>query len=637
MLTEYPEKLDANSLLSDELFVELFGIEDEIQRQRIIFDLEKRAAELKKAAEFKKLRRLYEKEFRKAHRAEIIPTGNDFEISVPEQDVEYMSGPWQMDETGIFTITDKGREYACPHPIVPMKILKGVESGLCKTTLAFKVRQSWSTINVNRSMVASAQKIVGLSEFGVQVTSENAKTLVKYLNDMEALNPDKITEQLSTSKLGWINGEFMPYSEKDIIFDNDPKLMSLFRSIHPQGDRDKWMKLAKEIRKAGHIEVLIYMAASLASVLVEPCGTLPFIVSLWGGTGLGKTVALMLATSIWADPKEGAYMSDAKATTTAMEIRLDALNSLPLCIDDMAQISRQHDEDFSAIIYKWCAGKGRDRSNQQLGLNPLTKWANCTLTNGERSLITDSTQGGASNRVIDVEIAETMFKNGNKVVKVLKENFGHCGKEFVTVLQKITFAEINKRFDVLVENLKKRAAEQNAEKEDKQIIPLALILLADEISEEHIYQDGIRLDVDRCLDYLKNKMDINENRRALEYLRDKIIENGSKFEPDDDGKYKSGCWGEWKSEKTLAILPSIFSEILSGGGFQSESFLSWANREGYIIKGEGRNLKRRETINGERTRCVVFKFEKDGEDDEKPENAPFVQLTEEEMKDLPFH
>lgn len=635
MLIENVGKLDEDSLLSDELFAELFDIEDDVSRQRAIFALEKKAQELKKLTEFRKLFRLYDKEYKKTIKAAIISTGNDFEISVPEHDLEYMSGPWQMDETGIFTMTDKGKEYACPHPIVPVKILKGVESGLCKTTLLFKVRQSWSTINVNRSMVASAQKIVGLSEFGVQVTSENAKTLVKYLNDMEALNPDKITEQLSTSKLGWINGEFMPYSENDIIFDNDPKLMSLFRSIHPQGDRDKWMKLAKEIRKAGHIEVLIYMAASLASVLVEPCGTLPFIVSLWGGTGLGKTVALMLATSIWADPKEGAYMSDAKATTTAMEIRLDALNSLPLCIDDMAQISRQHDEDFSAIIYKWCAGKGRDRSNQQLGLNPLTKWANCTLTNGERSLITDSTQGGASNRVIDVEIAETMFKNGNKVVKVLKENFGHCGKEFVTVLQQITFAEINKRFDVLVDGLKKRAAELNTEKEDKQIIPLALILLADEISEEHIYQDGIRLDVDRCLDYLKNKMDINENRRALEYLRDKIIENGAKFEPDEEGNYKFGCWGEWKSEKTLAILPSVFSQILAGGGFQSESFLSWAAREGHIVTGEGRNLKPKMTVNGQRVRCVVFKFETETE--EKPEIEPFLQLSDDELKELPFH
>lgn len=628
MLIEYAEKLDADSLLSNDLFVELYEVEDEILRQRYIFNLEARAEELKKLQAFRKLLRIYDKQWKKAQKAPLIETVSKFEISIPEKDIELESGTWQMDETGIYTVTDRGREYACPHPIVPVGILKGVESGLCKTILLFKVRGSWSTVNVNRSMIASAQKVVGLSEFGVQVTSESARTLVKYLNDVEALNPDIICERLSTSKLGWINDQFMPYSASEIVFDNDPKLMSLFRSIREEGSRDKWMELAKRIRAEGHIELLIYMAASLASVLVEPCGTLPFIVSLWGGTGLGKTVALMLATSIWADPKEGAYISDAKATTTAMEIRLDALNSLPMCIDDMAQISRQQDEDFSAIIYKWCAGKGRDRSNQQLGLNPLTKWANCTLTNGERSLTTDSTQGGAANRVLDIEIAEAMFKDGNKVAKTLRKNFGFCGKEFITILNEITFPELNKRFEGWVELLKKTAAEMRCEKEDKQIVPLALVLLADEISEERIYKDGIRLDVRTCLDFLKNKEDISENKRALEYLRDKIVANDNKFTPDENGEYRSGCWGTWLDDHTVAIIPTEFSRIMSEGGFQGEAFVSWANRQNLIDRGDGKNMKKKAKINGRWIRCVVFKFE---------ENADFIEVSPEIEEQLPWN
>jgi len=626
MFIENAEKLDEDSLLSDDTFIELFEIEDALTRQRTIFKLEQRATKLKILSEFRKILRIYEKEEKKKNAAAFIGTDEKLAIQIPEKGVSLDAGCWHMDDTGIYSMTDKGQEYACPHPIVPLGILKGVESGLCKTTLLFKVRNTWSTVNVSRGLIASAQKIVGLSEFGVQVTSENAKALVKYLNDMEALNPTVIKEQLSTSKLGWINEQFMPYSANEIVFDNDPKLMSLFRSIHPEGSRDEWMNLVKEIRQIGHIEVLIYMAASLASVLVEPCGALPFIVSLWGGTGLGKTVALMLATSIWADPKEGAYMSDAKATTTAMEIRLDALNSLPMCVDDMAQISRQHDEDFSSIIYKWCAGKGRDRSNQQLGLNPLTKWSNCTLTNGERSLITDSTQGGASNRVIDIEIAQTMFEDGNKTAKILRENYGFCGEEFVRLVQKLGRQEINKRFDGWVEQLKAMAKKLEQEKEDKQIIPLALILLADELSEHEIYQDGIRLDPVRCLDFLKNKNDINENKRALEYLRDKVVEYGSRFEPDENGEYKSGCWGAWQNDSELAILPTVFSEIMSDGGFQAEAFLSWANRQN-LVRRDGKHLKTKVTVNGHRIRCVVLKIEK---------NDDFTEVTKEIEEELPF-
>ena len=47
------------------------------------------------------------------------------------------------------------------------------------------------------------------------------------------------------------------------------------------------------------------MAASFASVLLEPLKVLPFVLHLWGTTGTGKTVALMVAMSIWGNPQNG--------------------------------------------------------------------------------------------------------------------------------------------------------------------------------------------------------------------------------------------------------------------------------------------------------------------------------------------
>ena len=46
MLLEYVNKLDAESIVSDDLYKELFEIEDEIQRQRKYFELEARAKAL---------------------------------------------------------------------------------------------------------------------------------------------------------------------------------------------------------------------------------------------------------------------------------------------------------------------------------------------------------------------------------------------------------------------------------------------------------------------------------------------------------------------------------------------------------------------------------------------------------------
>ena len=626
MLLEFVEKLGKEDLLSDELFAELFAIEDDISRTRKYYELEALSMKLRCQSQFKKIYGLYNRRFKSEKKATIIETESNFSVDFPEKDISYNSGVWQLDETGIYTISDKGRDYACYHPIFPKGILKSAESGLCKTMLCFKVRGCWTEIAVGREILASASKIVALAQYGVQVTSENAKSLVRYLNDIEALNEDCITDHVSTSKLGWIGENFMPYSSSEIVFDNDPKLMSLFRSIKEYGNREKWYNLAKKIRADGHIEVLIYMAASLASVLVEPCGALPFIVSLWGGTGLGKTVALMVATSIWADPSEGAYMTDAKATPTAMEIRLDALNSLPMTLDDMAQI-RTQDDDFSSLIYRWCAGKGRDRSNQSLGLNPLTKWANCTLTNGERSLVTDLMQGGAANRVIDIEIAEAMFKNGNTTSKTLRSNYGFCGKEFVQVIQNIGFEEVNTRFEGWMEKLKKLSIE---EKEDKQIAPMALILTADELSEEYLYKDGIKLDPIKCLGYLKNKNDISENKRAYEYLKDMVFSHQAQFEPDDNGEYRFGCWGSWLKDDKVAILPSIFNKLLQEGNFQNKAFLSWAQRNNLLEK-ESKGWKK-VSICGKRIRCVIIDLSRDLDS-----NTDFIEVSEADMDDIPFN
>ena len=96
----------------------------------------------------------------------------------------------------------------------------------------------------------------------------------------------------------------MPYGQ-NIVFDNEQNLKGVFDSIEQVGDREKWYDLFKKLRKQGKIEFMSYIAATFGSILIEPLNALPFIVNLWGDTGKGKTVALMLAASVWANPQEG--------------------------------------------------------------------------------------------------------------------------------------------------------------------------------------------------------------------------------------------------------------------------------------------------------------------------------------------
>lgn len=628
MLLEYVEKLDKESLLSLDLMDELFLLDSEVERESYRQKLEQQAQSFNVKTQFNKLYNAKKKDFMAESKSLDVPSKAENLTNFPSLggiENQLCCGDWNADQNGVWIHTERGRADASYHPIYPTRILRNSETGQYKVELEFVIRGKVRKTLVDRDIIASSNKILKLANDSVQVTTLNAPYLVKYLADLEALNPDIITEYSSTSRLGWIddidaNGDkvkkFLPY-EKEVVFDNELNTKALFDSITNCGHRDTWYSLVKEIRARRQTEVLINLASSFASVLVEPCGTLPFIVSLWGGTGIGKTVVLMIATSVWADPSEGAYMTDAKATNTAMEIRLNILNSLPMTLDDMAQVKNQYDEDFSQLIYRWCAGKGRDRSNTNLGLNKLTSWRNCTITNGERSLVDESTQGGAVNRVIDIESSgEVLFsgEDGNRVARLLKENYGYAGQDFIEVITQENYInEINLLVNDYFNKIKACAKEHGVEKEDKQIMPMALILAADEIIEKELFKDGIRLDLEKCCSYLKNKGEVSEHKRAYEYIQDVLVSQHFHFLENTTAEPVGNIevYGCWLDNNHVAILSSAFDKIMKDGNFQSRAFLSWASKEKIIREDKDGRKKVVVKFLGSARRCVVLKIDDD--------------------------
>ena len=94
-------------------------------------------------------------------------------------------------------------------------------------------------------------------------------------------------------------------------------------------------EVTKTVRESASVPARIMLAAGFASVLVEPCGGLPFFVHLWGNTEGGKTVALMLAASIWANPRLGEYVHSFNGTEVTQELSASFVNSMPLILDEL--------------------------------------------------------------------------------------------------------------------------------------------------------------------------------------------------------------------------------------------------------------------------------------------------------------
>ena len=521
------------------------------------------------------------------------------------QELELDCGSWSASDTGIYGTDKLGFEVvACYHPIMPVQRLVNVDTKVHKVMLAYRLGRRWETVIEDKNMISDSRSIIGLSKYGIMVNSETSKALVRYLADVEQLNYDTIPEVSSVGRLGWIDGYgFSPY-EEDLVFDGEETFRTRFESIQEKGSRQAWLDCVRSVRAGktpGNVVARIVLAASFASVLVKPCSCLPFFVHLWGGSETGKSLSLVLAASVWANPEIGVYIQTFNATEVGKELGAAFCNSLPLVIDEL-QLVKDNRKDFDKMIYQLSEGVGRTRGQKQGGLQKTPTWRNCIITTGEFPIISSNSGEGAVNRTIEVDCHDTkLFDDPKKTATSLYANYGFAGPEFVKHLMEDGVQErVQKLQEAMQDTLK------TGDTMDKQTASAALILAADRLAEEWIFQDGIFLQPEDISKYLVSKEAVNQNARALQYLYDFININQSRFTPEAD-THQGEIWGELDGEYAC-IIRSKFDQILSDEGYNASAFLGWAKNRGYIHcskKGEPTKPKR---INGRVSRCVWLKI-----------------------------
>lgn len=624
-ILENIENLQANDFMQKQLYEELFSIKNKIDRSEAKFKLMDRAKSLRVKSiaeefikEFQKAEQDKEKE-EKANRSlqTVENITNFYEDDIGKEYPNMACGSWIATENGIFSSeTSKARELVCHHPIMPIKRLKNLETNKEQITIAFKRDGLWSEMTVPKSNIASTQKIVELVDYGVQVNAENAKLLIKYLSDVEMYNADMIDIQCSTSKLGWHGDVFVPY-DLSIVFDGEYRFRTLFQSIQEGGDYYKWVTLAKELRSCGRLEPRIALAASFASVLIHPLNALPFIVDFYGQTGGGKTVTINIAASIWGDPAPGAYVGNFRASDTNLEIRADMLNSLPMVLDDSKNASKYVQDNYESLIYNLCAGKGKGRSNKDLGVAEEKTWNCVTICNGENPISEFADSGGAINRIIEIECCEDIYENPAEINSTVMKNYGFAGRVFVGNLKKFTPDELKE----MKSEIEKGFDGYNFPA--KQVMAISTLLLADKLATDFIFKDGRELTVEDVVDIPTRKKDVSEGQRCYEFIIESLSVYGQHF----DAQFSCDQWGfketpDEYGDVYVYFYPKPLENLLKNNGFSRKAFSAWAiNRE--LIKHTGKRDTVIKRDGGSVMRLVAVKIIdiKDLEDEQENEHV----------------
>lgn len=569
-------------------------------RFRHDLELNKMAEEAKKAG-YTGFKKSYQAYLKSLHLKNAANVDRNNPSDFPDQPIELECGQWLCDANGVKTVDGTyGTVQACCHPIMPVERLVNIDTFEEKVNLAFYKSKRWRNIIVSKEITAVASKITNLAVRGIAVTSENAKALVKYLCDIENMNLDIIPEHESVSRLGYVDeGRFSPYVD-GLIFDGDAAYSNIFNAIkEPKGDFDEWLKIAKKCRSES-MAARIMISASFASVLVQKVGNNSFVVHLWScESGTGKTVALMVAASVWGDPELGVYIQSFNSTAVGHERMAAFLNNIPMCIDEL-QLAKDNHGNSRADVYQLAQGFGRTRGNKIGGVDKTPTWRNSILTTGETPIVREGSGAGAEARVIDLEVPmrQKVISDGRGVANAVRKNYGYAGRKFI---ENADFDRARELYKMYAEKLDKINIQV------KQSGSAAIILAADALVSEMFF-DEKPMEVSDIQNFLKTNNDVSLGDRGYKYICDWVAINIKNFISNTDmAEMPTKIYGMKDGSDWIYINQSVFKQAVEEGGYNSRALLSSLKSKG-LIQTRAKSMTKDKRIAGVHVECVVLKL-----------------------------
>lgn len=590
------ELLDGMSELSpaepfpDEIFYKIFEIEDNVERTQYIEMLRLKAKMLKRTREFNNVLQAFIMDYQQRMRS----VGNVTHFT--EQKIELQCGQWKADDLGISMqkFDNKGmpvKIMACSHPILPVEILKNVDNSEERVKLDYYKYGAWNSVTVNRDVCADNNSIVkALSKIGIEVTSDNAKYLVRYISDCIGMNPASLEPRRSINRLGWSGNDFMPYAE-DIVYDGDKEYDAVFHNIKSGGNFKAWKCHCSMLRKNKIVRMAF--AASFGSALIEVLRILPFVFHIWSGeSGTGKTVAVMAGMSIWGNPKMGGLVKTMNTTKIGIMRSAAFLYSIPFAGDELQTMKDRWTTNFDQMIYQITEGIDRVRGRASGGVEDTKTWHNSFLFTGEEPITKANSRGGSKNRVIEIEVEEKLLDDGNHTVAVLTENYGHAGRMLIEYLQSTKHNSLREEyksyFDAMCE----------LDTTEKQAMAMSCILVADRILVEQIFTDEVPLVIDDVKMYLKSANEVDVAERAYQMVLNWIAKNPIRFQNPNgpEATNKGEVWGRIETNEDRPDIPpvavvnkDVLCEFLDKCGMDYMAVSKkWASKNRLIRNSQGK-------------------------------------------------
>ena len=607
-MEEAYKQLSSSEILQSSLIKEILTIENADIRERCLMAAENRARELKVIQNFKRLFKIVQ--------AELIQDSkqiDSLETCFTKAPIKLKCKNYVCNDFGITKsefnpiLMRTADTLICTHPLLPVERLINVDTNIEKVKIAFYKDKKWQSVIAERNTLASKNKILQLANTGIEVNENNAKDMITYISDLISINFETIPCNKAVTHLGWVEEGFIPFVE-DFKFDGDRSFEGVFKDVKEKGDYEMWKEEIRKLRVEN--ETLHFMiAVAFASPLIEILHINPFIVHLWGKSGTGKTVALMIAMSVWGNPKIGHLVKNLNSTSVGLE-RLSAfLNNIPFACDELQAIKNKY-TNFNELIYSLTQGEGKSRGTIDGGIQEQLKWSCAFLTTGEEPITSETSKEGVKNRVIEIEENEPLIENGKEMVNFLIENHGFAGKEYIENLPDAEY--LRKRHKEIFDELEKVNPSTG-----KQTNAIATVLLADEIISRTIFYDE-PLSTSQSIKYFQK--DIDEAERIYDLIVDWFVSNQDHF----NEIYLNEKWGKYEEcSNCFYIIPKILNDFLNSHGVNWNGVKKKLFDKGFIEKDASGKFSMTQKINKVNCRCIKFILKNEENEQKNDSEMPF--------------
>lgn len=366
------------------------------------------------------------------------PKYNDTSNYSIQIDEELIPEPYKLGENGwLYKMIEKGKgddkqivpKLITSTPPLITKQFKDIESSNISYELSYRKDNQTSNIPVQALDIADTKNIINLSSKGLDVDTINRLEVVNFISMFKRIN-DLKTEK-TVSRLGHVKSHFIhPLIENDVeLIIHEEGYKNLANSFKTKGTlKDYSDTVFNEVKNSPM--AMMFMYASLGSILLHDFGVEPFIVDMASKTSTGKTTALKVAASVWGTND---LVSEWNTTKVNVERKASLMNSFPLIYDDSRKAPVYQLAD---IVYQFSGGRSKGRGNIH-SIDVEKTWQNILISTGETSIVEyGNEKAGIGARVITLQdepfTDDVSFTN---IYDGLSSNYGHLGLAFIKQYQ----------------------------------------------------------------------------------------------------------------------------------------------------------------------------------------------------------